>query len=274
MNTTQIKNILSDLGSRAKHSLGQHFLLDESVVTRMVKAGDIGERDTILEIGPGLGILTKELTKSPAQKIIACEKDNLIFEFLQKQVKQKNLTLVNRDALVLIPALKVSLPLKVISNLPYNISSPVIISLLTVCPVLPEKMILMVQKEVAQRLTAKPGDSNRGILTVFTQLFGEVRVLENLTPEQFYPSPQVDSAVILIDKIKMPKVDRKSAFRIIKMAFAKKRKKLKNSLFSSMQISGKRMEDICSKVGISADLRPEDLDSQQWFLLISELVQV
>jgi 16S rRNA (adenine1518-N6/adenine1519-N6)-dimethyltransferase len=191
MNITEVKNILSGLGSHAKHSLGQHFLLDELVVEKMVQAGDIGEDDTVLEIGPGLGVLTKELTKSPARKIIACEKDNLIFEFLQRQVKQKNLTLINRDALILIPTLEVSSPFKVISNLPYNISSPVIISLLSVCPVLPEKIVLMVQKEVAQRLTAKPGDSNRGILTVFTELFGRVEILESLRPRQFYPPPKL-----------------------------------------------------------------------------------
>lgn len=267
-----IKKQLAKFGG-AKKSLGQHFLIDETVVKKMVEAGNIGRRDTILEIGPGLGILTKELTKSPAKKIIACEKDDLIFEFLQKEVKQKNLSIIHQDALLLIPKLIATPPLKVISNLPYNIASPIIISLLTVCPVLPEKMVLMVQKEVAQRLTAKPGSSNRGILTVFTELFGEVRIIAKLLPGQFYPPPQVASAVIAVENIKMPEVDRKKAFRIIKMAFAKKRKKLKNSLFSTLRVSSRSVNEICQAAGITADLRPEDLDTRAWRALIGILLE-
>jgi len=267
---SEIKEKINKLGG-AKKSLGQHFLKDQAIVKRMVEAGQITARDTILEIGPGLGILTRELTKSPAKKIIACEKDDAIFEFLQKEVKQKNLSIVNKDALILIPTLNVSPPLKVISNLPYNISSPVIISLLTVCPVLPKKMVLMVQKEVAQRLTAKPGNSNRGILTVFLELFGNVKIIEKLSPHHFYPPPQVQSSVVSIDNIKMPTVDRKHAFGIIKTAFAKKRKKIKNSLFASLKISGEQMQEICAKAGISSDLRPENLSIDQWTYLISEL---
>jgi len=252
----------------AKKSLGQHFLTDERVVEKIVAAGAITKDDTILEIGPGLGVLTKVLTRSPARKIIACEKDDKLFEFLQSEVKQKNLSLINQDALLLIPNLIATPPLKVISNLPYNIASPVIISLLTVCPVLPERMVLMVQKEVAQRLTAKPGDSNRGILTVFLELFGRVKIIEKLSPGQFYPPPRVDSAVVRVDEIQMPKFDRKKAFRIIKMAFAKKRKKLKNSLFAPLEISGEEVDLICKKAGITMDLRPEDLDKEQWEELV------
>lgn len=268
---SEIKKQIAKLGG-AKKSLGQHFLNDEGVVKRMVEAGRITKDDTILEIGPGFGILTKALTKSPAKKIIACEKDDLIYEFLQKEVKQKNISIIHKDALFLIPTIVATPPLKVISNLPYNIASPVIISLLTVCPILPEKMILMVQKEVAQRLTAKPGDSNRGILTVFLELFGDVQIIEKLSPSQFYPPPQVESAVVLIDNIIMPKLDRKRAFKIIKTAFSKKRKKIKNSLFASLEIYTKQMDEICAKANITPDLRAEDLDIGQWRDLISLLI--
>ena len=267
---SEIKKQIARLGG-AKKSLGQHFLNDEGVVQRMVKVGNINKDDTVLEIGPGLGILTRELTKSPAKKIIACEKDDLIYEFLQNEVKQKNLSIVHKDALLLIPNIVATPPFKVISNLPYNIASPVIISLLTVCPVLPEKMVLMVQKEVAQRLTTKPGGSNRGILTVFLELFADVKIIEKLSPGQFYPPPQVESAVVLIDNIKMPDFDRKRAFKIIKTAFSKKRKKIKNSLFASLEIYGKSMNEICSKVNITPDLRAEDLDIEQWRALIGAL---
>lgn len=271
MDITQVKKELFKLDARPKKNLGQHFLLDDSIVERMVKEAHINQADTIFEIGPGLGILTRQLTKSPAKKIIVCEKDRIFFNYLQSQVKQKNLSIINQDALVVIPKLNATPPLKVISNLPYNISSPVIISLLTVCPVLPEIIILMIQKEVAQRLTANPGDSNRGILTVFIELFAKVKIIEKLTPSRFYPPPQVESAVVEISNITMPDLDRKRAFRIIKMAFANKRKKLKNSLFSTMQISSQRMKAICESASITPDLRPEDLNITQWKKIIEEL---
>jgi len=289
---------------RPKKSLGQHFLKSEAVVDEMIKAAEISKDDTVFEIGPGLGILTKKLLDSPAKKIIACEKDDQLFEYLKdlfskgsnpcaqgldprKEKLPNKLKLIHDDALVLIPNLILrsnqseestlsevegSTHFKVVANLPYNIASPAIISLLTVCPTIPEKMVVMVQKEVAERLVTKPGNSNRGWMTVLLELMGEASILMKLSRGQFSPPPEVESAVIVIDKIEKPEVEPKKIIRILKMAFAGKRKKIKNSLFSTLQIPSRAMGELAQKAGISLDQRPEELNVNQWRELINVLV--
>ncbi|MDH4358721.1 MAG: 16S rRNA (adenine(1518)-N(6)/adenine(1519)-N(6))-dimethyltransferase RsmA [Candidatus Berkelbacteria bacterium] len=256
----------------AKKSLGQHFLKSERVLDGIVKAAEIKKEDTVFEIGPGTGNLTQKLLASPAKMIIACEKDDELYRSLLEKFKSKRLKLIHQDALLLIPGLQAESPLKVVANLPYNIASPAIISLLSVCPTLPERLVVMVQKEVAERLTAKPDDSNRGLLTVFLELFGTVKIIEKVSRSQFYPPPQVESAVILIGGIKRPEFKPKDTLKILKLAFAGKRKKIKNSLFSSLQISSSKSEVIATECGISLDQRPEELDRNQWAKLINSLV--
>jgi 16S rRNA (adenine1518-N6/adenine1519-N6)-dimethyltransferase len=263
----KIKNIVRMLGG-SKHSLGQHFLIREDVVKKMVESAKIKPDDSILEIGPGLGVLTKELIFSPAKEVIACERDERFFKYLQDSLKNKKMKLINQDALILIPSLIVKSPLKVISNLPYNISSPTIISLLTVCPTLPGTMVLMLQKEVAERLTSSPGSSNRGILTVLIELMGHCKIIEKIPRSYFYPQPEVESAVILIDNISPLPFLAKDALKIIKLAFAGKRKMIKNTLFSTLKIPPDRCAKIAQMSKISLDQRPEELTREQWLKLI------
>jgi len=263
--------MLHDTGYRFKKSLGQHFLKSEKVLDDIVRAAQIKKEDTIFEIGPGTGNLTRNLLASPAKMIIACEKDDKLYYSLSEKLKVKRLKLIHEDALLLIPNLVASPPLKVVANLPYNIASPAIISLLSVCPTLPERLVVMVQKEVAERLVAKPGDSNRGLLTVFLELFGGVKIIEKVAKSQFTPPPQVESAVVSISEIKKPAFKPKDALKILKLAFAGKRKKIKNSLFSSLQILPKESEAIAQKCGFSLDQRPEELTKEQWDCVIDSL---
>jgi 16S rRNA (adenine1518-N6/adenine1519-N6)-dimethyltransferase len=256
----------------AKKSLGQHFLTDKSVVEKMVKTAKIGLADSIFEIGPGLGVLTKQIIKASPKKLIACELDRKLFSILQNQYSS-NIKLVNQNALTLIPELVVNKPFKVVSNLPYNISSSSIISLLTICPTLPEKIVVMVQKEVAERIIAPPHDSNRGILTVFVELLGEAKITQKVSAGLFYPPPQVESAVLLIDNIKEFGLPRLKVFKLIKMAFSKKRKKIKNSLFASLQILPDKANEIAEKSNISLESRPEELTKDQWFKLLTILIK-
>lgn len=264
--------LLNKLGG-SKHSLGQHFLLRKDVAKKMIAASKISSRDSVLEIGPGLGILTKELLSSGAKDVIACEKDQRFFEYLQDSVKNKKLKLINQDAFILIPNLVAASPLKVISNLPYNISSPVIISLLTVCPTLPQLMTLMIQKEVAERLTTPPGNSNRGILTVLIELMGNCKIIQKIPRSYFYPQPEVESAVILIDNITPLPFPAKEALKIIKLAFAGKRKKIKNTLFSTLKIPSDQALKIAKLCKFSLDQRPEELDKKQWLKLIGIILE-
>jgi len=269
MDRDQIKKILSLYGTEAKKSLGQHFLVSPSVVETMVRAADISKDDTILEIGPGLGVLTEGLASSSAREIILCEKDRKFCEYLKGEFKNNKFKIICDDALLLIPNLQVKSPsFKVISNLPYNVSQPIIISLLTVCPTLPDKMVVMVQREVADRFIAAAHDSNRGILTAFLELFGTVKIIEKVPKNFFYPVPEVDSAVIELSDIKPLPFSSKYALKILKLSFAGKRKMIKNSLFSSLKISGEKAADLAQKSGINLDMRPEELTRDQWLALI------
>jgi 16S rRNA (adenine1518-N6/adenine1519-N6)-dimethyltransferase len=258
----------------AKKSLGQHFLTNELVVQKMVEASSIKDTDSILEIGPGLGILTREIFKSPAREIILVEKDYDLCARVREQFENKRSKVICQDAMILIPNLQVESPFKVISNLPYNVGSPILVQLLTVCPTLPSRIIVMLQKEVAERICAKPNNSNRGLLTVLIEQFGEAKIIEQVSKEHFYPIPKVDSAVISIENISKPDLDVKKAMRFIKMSFAGKRKKIKNSLFSTLKIDPKIQEEIAKKAGFDLNQRPEDLNRESWFILLKELEQL
>ncbi len=269
---TNIQDIKRSLGEDlAKKSLGQHFLTNESVVKKMVESADLEPADTVFEIGPGLGILTREILNSPARRIIACELDQKLATFLREKIDSNRLKIISQNALTLIPALVVEPPFKVISNLPYNISSPALISLLTVSPVLPDKIVVMIQREVAERLVAPAGDSNRGLLTVLVELLGQAKISQKLTRGIFYPPPKVESAVLVISEIKPLKLPAKFALKILKLSFSSKRKKIKNSLFSSLKIPVNQALEIAKAAGFELDQRPEDLNRQQWLALIEIL---
>jgi len=248
----------------AEKSLGQHFLTNKFIADKMVEAADINKGDTILEIGPGLGILTQSIISFSAKTIILCEKDEKFVSYLKEKISDKRVKIIEQDSLLLIPNLQVSSPLKVISNLPYNISSPVITSLLMVCPTLPERIIVMLQKEVAQRLVSRPSHRERGILTVLTELFGQARIIDKVSKNQFYPAPRVDSNVLMISDIKKPDLDSKLFLKMLKFSFAGKRKKIKNSLFSTLKVSATPASKIAASAGISLDQRPEELTIEQW----------
>lgn len=258
----------------AKKSLGQHFLTNELVVQKMVESACIKDTDSILEIGPGLGILTREIFKSPAREVILVEKDYDLCARAREQFENKRSKVICQDAMILIPNLQVESPFKVISNLPYNVGSPILVQLLTVCPTLPSQIIVMLQKEVAERICADPNNSNRGLLTVLIEQFGEAKIIEHVSKEHFYPIPRVDSAVISIENISKPDLDVKKAMRFIKMSFAGKRKKIKNSLFATLKIDSIKQEEIAKKAGFDLNQRPEDLNRESWFILLKELEQL
>lgn len=258
----------------AKKSLGQNFLTNEAVVENMIKFAEITRADTILEIGPGLGILSRALVASPADTIILCEKDEDLAEKLKQEITNKRVKLVTQDALTLIPQLQVKAPFKVVSNLPYNISSPVITSLLTMSPTLPDKIIVMLQKEVAERFVTAPGNRNRGILTVLVEAYGKAKIIDQVSRENFFPSPNVDSAVLMIENIEAPEIDSKKLLKILKMSFAGKRKKLRNSLISTLKITLGELSEIEKETGVDFNDRPEDLNIDQWIGLYKSIQNI
>jgi 16S rRNA (adenine1518-N6/adenine1519-N6)-dimethyltransferase len=243
-------------------SLGQHWLRDHDVLRSIADQADITKEDTILEIGPGLGTLTSELLKR-AKKVIAIEFDENLARKLPGQFPGKNLEVVNRDILSFDLS---SLPdkYKVVANVPYYITSK-IVQLLMTTQNKPSMTVLLVQKEVAERLAARPG--NMSILAISAQLYADVTLGDVVLAEMFTPPPKVDSQVVVLKTRPQPLLDgdqEKTFFRIVKAGFSEKRKKLHSSLAGGLHISKDSARELLQRVGISSDVRAEALSIEQW----------
>jgi len=218
----------------AKKSLGQNFLVDESAARRIVDAAEIGPDDTVVEIGPGRGALTKMLAER-ARRLVAIELDDGLYEALADEFSLRdNVEVVHMDALKY-PFDDLTPPVKVVANLPYNISTPIIRRMMEARGVI-TLMVLMLQKEVAERIAATPGGKEYGFLTVIVQAYADAEVLFSLPPGAFRPAPRVDSAVVTIDM--HPSAvhdipDPKFFSLVVSAAFAQRRKTLRNSLKSA-----------------------------------------
>lgn len=251
---------------KPKKQLGQNFLKSPEIVNRIVAAAKIKSTDTVIEIGPGTGILTDKLFRTGA-KIFAVEKDGYLAIKLQKRyVKEKNIKIIHQDALWFnletIPT-----PYKVVANIPYNITSPIIRKFLE-GENTPSLMILMVQKEVAERICAKPGESKRGLLTIIVEYYSYAEILFEVSRKEFFPVPRVDSAVVKIktkDEHKSTKsIDPKFFFRIVKAGFSAKRRQIHNSLAATLQLEKNIVFDTLKKAKINPTFRAEDLTFDDW----------
>jgi 16S rRNA (adenine1518-N6/adenine1519-N6)-dimethyltransferase len=245
-----------------KKSLGQHWLKDRDVLAKIADDADIAETDTVLEIGPGLGTLTSELLRR-AKKVVAVELDGELAAKLPGQFPGTSLEVVNQDILSFDLT---RLPEKyiVVANVPYYITSK-IIQLLTTATNKPKTIVLLIQKEVAERLAAKPGDMS--ILAVSAQIYAEVE-LSDVVPARFFtPPPKVDSQVVVLKTRPQALVsveDEKLFFRVVKAGFSAKRKKLRSSISSGMHISKSEAEELLKSVAINPDDRAEQLSLQDW----------
>ena len=265
-NAETIKSILNRNNLWPKKNLGQNFLIDEEILNKITANAEIKSNDFILEIGPGVGFLTEKLSEK-ARLVLAVEKDFKMVEFLRKKFKNvKNVKIIHTDILSYDLALMTK-DYKIVANLPYNISSPVIKKFLETDNK-PSLLVLMLQKEVAERLSAKPGDSNRGILTVMIELFGEAEIVENVMREKFYPMPDVDSAVIKI-KVKSEKINFNpvSFMRFVKVGFSQKRRQIHHPLIAGLKLSKPEVLDILKLAKINFTKRAEDLALSDWVSL-------
>ncbi len=250
--------------SGPKKSLGQHWLKDRSTLEHIADCAAIAPEDTILEIGPGLGTLTSELLRR-AKKVVAVEFDEELARKLPGQFPGKNLEVINHDIL----SFDVStLPkqYKVVANVPYYITSKIVQLLMTVQNK-PAVAVLLVQKEVAQRLAARPGDMS--ILAVSAQIYAEVTLGDIVPAKLFTPPPKVDSQVVVLKTRPHPlyEGDEKAFFRIVKAGFSAKRKKLRSSLSGGLGISKQEAENLLQAAKISPDSRAEDLTIAEWNML-------
>ena len=260
---------------KPKKSLSQNFLINDRAAKKIVDGLNIQEGDTVLEIGAGKGALTTHLLKK-AKKVIAVEIDKRLCRNLEQRFFEKdNLVLINENILKLNfenLADKKS-HLKVIGNLPYQITSPVLSLLLENRRFIPLS-VLMVQKEVAKRICAQPGSRDWSPLSVAVQFYSEVRLLFSLKPTSFFPPPKVESSVIRITFLKGPKVhvaDENFFFTVVRSAFGQRRKIILNSLSASFNLPKKDIGFILDKVKIDPKRRPETLSIREFADLSSAL---
>lgn len=253
------KDILAKYNIKPFKGFGQNFLINAGVLNKVIEAADIKGDDIILEVGPGLGILTKELAKR-ARKVVAVEKDRKMVEILKEELKEfNNVEIIEEDILsfnFLEPKFKV------VANLPYYITSPVIRKFLE-GDIKPELMVLMVQKEVGQRIC----DRRMSILSVSIQFYAKPEIVSYVSKGSFYPSPKIDSAILKISNIKKPDIDIDLFFKIVKAGFSQPRKKLINNLVSQLEINREVAESWLLKNNIKLNQRAETLSVNDWMLL-------
>lgn len=273
MNRQELVDYLRANQIWAKRTMGQNFLVDKQALAQIVVAADIQSADTIVEIGPGLGVLTAELSKR-AGKVIAIEKDDKFADVLKTQYLNSNVEIVHQDALNFEPNTYglMAESYKLVANIPYNITSLIIRKFLEEDDK-PEMMILLVQKEVAERIIAKPGDMS--LLAVSVQFYAKVEIVAIVPKESFFPTPKVDSAIIKLvsksDSKQVSKTEEKDFFRIVKFGFAAKRKTLENNLSAGMHIKKDDARDIIKKAGFAPNIRAEGLSVLDWLKLFETL---
>lgn len=246
-------------------SLGQHWLRDREVLAHIADCAELSPDDTVLEIGPGLGTLTSELLRQ-AKKVVAVEYDAELARKLPAQFPGKDLEVVNSDILTF-DLTKLPADYAVVANVPYYITSK-IVQLLMTANNKPRIAVLLVQKEVAERLAARPGQMS--ILAVSAQLFAEVRLGDVVPAAFFTPPPKVDSQVVILETRTTPfltDIAEADFFRVVKAGFSAKRKKMRSSLAGGLKLSKDRVENILGRAGISPDVRAEALDLDDWVQL-------
>ena len=246
--------------------LGQNFLIKRGIVDEIVKAADLQEGEPVLEIGPGIGTLTQGLAQSGAH-VTAIELDTRLLEVLDTTLAQySNVTIVHGDVLKLdVPSIMNNEPFKVVANLPYYITTPIIMSLLeSRLPI--ERLVVMVQKEVALRMVAKPGTKDYGALSVAVQYYTEPDIVLDVPPKSFLPAPAVTSSVIrcvLRDEPPVDVIDEKLFFRVVKAGFAQRRKTFANTM-KTTGLSKDRIEELLAKANIDGQRRGETFTLQEF----------
>jgi 16S rRNA (adenine1518-N6/adenine1519-N6)-dimethyltransferase len=260
----ETKELLAKHGTRPSKGLGQNFLIDKNVLDKIVNSADIKPSDIILEVGPGIGTLTQELAKK-AKKVVAVEKDSTMCKILKETLSSyKNIEIINGDILKLDPKPYTLNPHKVVANIPYYLTSPLIRRFLEASNP-PSEMILMLQKEVAQRICSKP--PNMSLLAVSVQFYADPKIISYVSKNCFWPAPKVDSAIIKIipHKSALPSASfRLDFFKVVKAGFSQPRKQLGGNLSKVLKISKEKVAVWLLKNKIDPAQRAETLSIKDW----------
>lgn len=265
-------SLLKKYGLRPHKGLGQNFLEDPAALETIAAAAEIRPTDTVLEIGPGLGSLTRYLAAS-AREVVAVELDQHLLPPLKAVLAPyQNVRLIHGDILEISPDSLILEPNYIVAaNIPYYITSAVIRHLLET-ESRPRRIVLTIQKEVAKRICEAPGDMS--LLALSVQVYGEPRIAAHIPAGAFFPSPNVDSSVLVIDIYPVPRIPRQyleTFFRLIKAGFSQKRKTLRNSLSSGLSISPTSAADLLNRAGIDPQRRAETLSIEEWQRLAEKI---
>lgn len=268
---TVTREILADYQIRLSKALGQNFLIDGNIIEKIVNIAEIKSGDQIIEIGPGIGSLTQALLERIEDgRLFAIEKDERMVQILKELFQAEQLTLIHRDVLDIdwpeffTENALLDKPVKLAANLPYYITTPIIMGLLEArVPV--ERYVFMVQKEVAERMVAKPGGKDYGALSIAVQYYTRPEICHIVPPSVFIPQPDVKSAIIKLETNETPPVqleDERFFFQIVQAIFQQRRKNLKNSLSKAANIRLDRelIEESLQEMGIPEGTRGEMLD--------------
>jgi 16S rRNA (adenine1518-N6/adenine1519-N6)-dimethyltransferase len=274
---TQTREWLQQYDLHARKGLGQHFLINSGVLRSITQAAELSPEDVVLEIGPGLGVLTRELVNQ-AGWVITVELDNKLTEILRKTFdSSRNISIINQDILDIEPMeiiqqerIKFPAPLhgqdnyKLVANLPYYITAPIIRHFCE-ARLKPKMMVIMVQKEVAKNIVAQPGEM--GILAISVQFYGKPQIAGYVPAGNFYPVPKVDSAILKILLYAKPPVEvssEKSFFEIVRAGFCAKRKQIGNSLAQGLDMPKPEVLCLLEKAEVAPQKRAETLSLEEW----------
>ena len=271
---SQTRRLLRQFDLQARKSLGQHFLIDRDVLELIVTTAELTPADTVVEIGPGLGVLTGELARETGM-VVAVELDGKLASVLKERMSScQNVAVLNRDILKVEPVSlleEVSPPdtggpfkYKVVANLPYYITSAVLRHFLE-AKIRPDIMVVMVQKEVAEAIAARPGGMS--LLSVSVQFYGQPKIISYVPARCFYPAPEVDSAILRVDRYTEPPVavdDEAGFFELVRAGFSAPRKQMANSLALGLNWSKGEVITLLEKAGILPQRRAETLALDEW----------
>jgi len=273
----QTRRLLRQSSLRVRKGLGQHFLIDEAVLETITSVAELTPSDVVMEIGPGLGILTRELARQTGW-VMAIELDSKLAAILEQTLASfDNVTIINKDVLRIDPAallqeqrtrfpptINSPFSYKVVANLPYYITSPVLRHFLE-ASVKPQFMVVMVQKEVAEAIVARPGQMS--VLSISVQLYGEPGIISYVPAHCFYPAPEVDSAILRVDLYPQPVVavtDENSFFELVRAGFAASRKQIGNSLAQGLGKPKAEVLSLLAEASIVPQRRAETLTLEEW----------
>jgi 16S rRNA (adenine1518-N6/adenine1519-N6)-dimethyltransferase len=264
-----VRELLKQRNLQPSKGLGQNFLVDQAVLAKIVAAAELTPSDVVLEIGAGVGTMTERLAHA-AGRVVAVELDQRLIPVLQSVLAGfDNVTLVQGDILALDPAALVSAcgsQYKVVANLPYYITSAVLRHLLE-APLKPQRVVITVQREVAERIVAGPGEMS--LLAVSVQFYGQPQLLFGVKPGSFYPSPEVQSAVVRVDLYDAPPVPvgeggADALFRVVRAGFSQRRKQLRNTLAAGLRRSPDEVAAKLQAAGVDPHRRAQTLSLEEW----------